>query len=450
MISLKTSEIDVYIEGLCSRVYMLLSGIDGLSVSVRTLDMLTTVLLTIVESFDFTHSPFDGNHCCSMEEHSRNRKSFLSLLSKTLFLTHQLCIHPYNKCSVSSFVFSLSRGNQLLKSVKSMFEQIQEDWMWMFTLLWSSSSAIALWLDEPKPSSSAIAAAIATTTSTEALTDTGQEEVFQELITGEDLKKSVDNLWDTILSCLHRCYKGSYDSDLLCRFAPLLEVALSNRYRHIKNASLQFWNETFGEASALDYPDSLIDIFKSLRYKEINIRLPSWEKYSSFRAGSQNILEEVSTGNNRKDLESEFFLKNSVFGDDLHKRTIPKEDTIENIQFSLPIVAKEKRYTDEDRMSDIIDSELSELKMTFFKRPRFVESNSIEKSETKSENEEKRRQNSDTCNEASVKEWNLLERLETVEENTLNSLSIGQLLDTQRALNQLAVRCGDLLKARLQ
>jgi len=101
-------------------------------------------------------------------------------------------------------------------------------------------------------------------------------------------------------------------------------------------------------------------------------------------------------------------------------------------------------------MSDIIDNEFSELKMTFSKRPRFVESNSTEKSETKSENEEKGRQNSDTCNEASVKEWNLLERLETVEENTLNSLSIDQLLDIQRALNQLAVRCGDLLKARLQ
>jgi hypothetical protein len=48
----------------------------------------------------------------------------------------------------------------------------------------------------------------------------------------------------------------------------ILKAGLSNKHRHIKNSSLEFWNSSFGANKfPLEYPDYLLPTLQSLKEK---------------------------------------------------------------------------------------------------------------------------------------------------------------------------------------
>lgn len=78
---------------------------------------------------------------------------------------------------------------------------------------------------------------------------------------------------------------------MLAQLAPLLNAGLSNKYRAVKNSSLQLWNSTFGQSASLKYPDLLIPSLRKLKekvnrkerrltYQNAQISLPSWNNPS--------------------------------------------------------------------------------------------------------------------------------------------------------------------------
>src|SRR4051794_11448285 len=77
----------------------------------------------------------------------------------------------------------------------------------------------------------------------------------------------VDAVWGEGLLVMGRCYKGAYDSSLLSLLGKLLQSGLENKRRHIKNRAVEWWNDTFGRASSLEYPDYLVPTLHLLRDK---------------------------------------------------------------------------------------------------------------------------------------------------------------------------------------
>ena len=60
-----------------------------------------------------------------------------------------------------------------------------------------------------------------------------------------------------MVTCIQGHLSGSYDSDLLAKLSPMLEVTFPHQKRAIKTQTAMLWNVTFGRSGSLKYPESL-------------------------------------------------------------------------------------------------------------------------------------------------------------------------------------------------
>jgi hypothetical protein len=141
---------------------------------------------------------------------------------------------------------TIQSTQQLLTCVTSLFKKttLGDD---LYVLV-ELTPAIITWLEEPK----------------------------SDINVYSNLKKQVDALWDELISSMKRCYKGSYDTDFLKQMGQLFKAAFCNKHRHIKNSMIEFWNATFGTATALEYPEYLVSVLSHIKQKA-NIILPNWD-----------------------------------------------------------------------------------------------------------------------------------------------------------------------------
>lgn len=84
-------------------------------------------------------------------------------------------------------------------------------------------------------------------------------------------------------SIIKRCPKGNFTSELLNQCSDLFVVSLNNKYRHIKNGSIQLWNATFGQTNLIKYPPSLLPVLLNLKSQLV---LPSLPQEKSLDKGS--------------------------------------------------------------------------------------------------------------------------------------------------------------------
>lgn len=104
-------------------------------------------------------------------------------------------------------------------------------------------------------------------------------------------------MFDELASIVKRCPKGNFTSELLNECSELFQITLNNKYRHIKNGSIQLWNSTFGQNNSIKYPSSLLPVLVTLKSQ---LTLPSLPQDKTLPPNKEPVIPSFS---NRSDEE---------------------------------------------------------------------------------------------------------------------------------------------------
>ncbi|KAF5905874.1 telomere-associated protein RIF1, partial [Clarias magur] len=265
-----TAEENICCEELCTRLSAALDG-EALK-SLFTLDAVANILLSIVESVDF--SPFTPQFQQKMKSpHTplgwvRKRNKALGNLSNF----HVLLVQ-----SLEVFLTLASSGEN-----SAVISGIG-------TILFSIVSILLTNLALP----TVIHESLAFLTKPLGLLygQVGSSEGEQKIhsVLGSKLEKLVGD----VLGTLQTRSALQYDDELLEVLCPLLCVLFQHKSKQIRSVITQFWNATFGNAVVLTYPESLRPILSQAKQKSPLI-LPGFQAVDNFEDFSGQCSAECS------------------------------------------------------------------------------------------------------------------------------------------------------------
>ncbi|MCJ8732578.1 hypothetical protein PDJAM_G00213040 [Pangasius djambal] len=266
-----TAEENVCCEELCARISAALDG-EALK-SLSTLDAVANILLSIIESVDF--SPFTPQFQQKMKSpHTplgwvRKRNKALGNLSNF----HVLLVQ-----SLEAFLTlaSSEESSAVLSGIGTM----------LFSILSILFTNLAL--------PTVIQESLASLTKPLALLygQTGSSEGEQSK-THSVLESKLEKLVGDMLGTLQARSTLQYDDELLEVLSPLLCVLFQHKSKHIRSVITQFWNVTFGNALVLSYPENLRPVLNQAKQKSPLI-LPGFQAVENSEDFSGQCSSECS------------------------------------------------------------------------------------------------------------------------------------------------------------
>ncbi|XP_062861984.1 telomere-associated protein RIF1 [Trichomycterus rosablanca] len=239
-----TADENVCCEELCSKIS---AALDNQALkSLSTLDAIANILLSIIESVDFT--PFTPQFQQKMKSpHTplgwvRKRSKALGNLSSFHVLLVQsleafLTLVPSEE---NSTVLS-GVGTMLISSLSTIFTNLA-----LPTVIQASLGSLT------KPLAQLYGQAGSETEQSKSIT-----------MLGSKLEKLVGDL----LGSLQTRSALQYDDELLEVLSPLLCVFLPHKSKQIRTVVTQFWNATFGNALVLTYPEMIRPVLSQAKMK---------------------------------------------------------------------------------------------------------------------------------------------------------------------------------------
>lgn len=132
----------------------------------------------------------------------------------------------------------------------------------------------------------------------------------------------VKPLWDTVLEILRAAQP--FTSQCLDTFAELIRAGLSSRRQSIVNKTVDFWNSTFGEADALEYPPDIKRALLRLRPFVVDLKLPV------------DVTNPDCTELNWDEVRFVFFIM-EIHAKCLYADTLSLDESIEDEEEDLPV-----------------------------------------------------------------------------------------------------------------
>ncbi|PRP86303.1 hypothetical protein PROFUN_05444 [Planoprotostelium fungivorum] len=257
--TLKNPNPNVGVDGLCSRLNLLLSN-EGPSSEAQTnpaggrlvFRYASEVFVMLFKTVDLYPS-FGLPKKWKTSTGPANLSNLMEFSNRLFVKAHQNLFLEQN--SEDDTPKKLIEGlSQCFRNIGGKMMSTSQDMV--VYLLEELSKPLQTWLEDPKPQSFSGSSAAR----------------------GVNLQLEVEDLWDQILSCLLRTFpKGSFTSQLLEKISPLLRCGFGSKHRHIKNETITFWNKSFGTSEELVYPAILVPLLGGLRSK-ISIDLPQWNE----------------------------------------------------------------------------------------------------------------------------------------------------------------------------
>ncbi|KAF7709532.1 hypothetical protein HF521_016382 [Silurus meridionalis] len=238
-----TAEENVCCEELCARISTALDG-EALK-SLSTLDAVANILLSIIESVDF--SPFTPQFQQKMKSpHTplgwvRKRNKALGNLSNFHVLLVQ-CLESFKTLAFSE------ETSGVLSGIGTM----------LFSILSTLFTSLAL----PTIIQESLASLIKPLALLYGQCSEGEQSKTHSVL-GSKLEKLIGD----VLGTLQTRSALQYDDELLEVLSPLLCVLFQHKSKQIRSVITQFWNGTFGNALVLTYPENLRSVLNQAKQK---------------------------------------------------------------------------------------------------------------------------------------------------------------------------------------